>query len=186
MKKIVSILLLVILLFNWVGYRFVSDYFETVAVNNMQEQLDKETYLESDLVSIKVPFSVPYGINSNYFEKVSGTVDIHGVSYQYVKRRFYNDSLELLCIPNMAKTNVTNARDEFFKLANDFVNNSTSKKSSNQNHTVKFSVSDFSNDHLFVYHFIASQILSSKSTSSFSVIPSPFLQTLDKPPQVIA
>src|ERR1019366_10094 len=117
MKTIAVILLMSVLLFNWYGYRFVADYFENRADYEMQAKLDINNYAESDLISIKVPLSLPYGPNSKNFEKVEGNIEIKGVSYQYVKRRFYNDTLELLCIPNTAKTTIKNAKDEFSKMA---------------------------------------------------------------------
>ncbi len=173
---------------NWFGYRLVADYFENEADIQLASLIDANNYLESELISIKVPASLPYGASSANFERVDGSININGVSYTYVKRRFYQDSLELLCIPNIEKTGIQNARDEFYKLANDFVTNNASSKKSSSNHntTVKFSVSDFSNDHLFAWHVISSDILSSKSVSLFSVISSPYLDQLEKPPQVIA
>ena len=48
-----------ILLFNWYGYRIVADYFENKASVEMQAQLDVNNYAEADLISIKVPVSLP-------------------------------------------------------------------------------------------------------------------------------
>ncbi len=184
MKKILAILLLGILLFNWVGYRFISDYFEAKAFDEMQANIDINNYSSSELISIKVPFSVPYGRNSIQFEKVSGSMEIKGVSYQYVKRRFYNDTLELLCLPNTAKTSVTNARDEFFKLANDFVNFSTSKKAAPSNHHLtKLSVQDYVGDHYFDIFQSPISLGHSYQSLSFSVDNLFYLQKLDQPPE---
>lgn len=184
LKKIAVILLMSVLLFNWYGYRFVADYFENRADNEMQAMLDINNYAESDLISIKVPLSLPYGPNSQNFEKVEGNIEIKGVSYQYVKRRFYNDTLELLCIPNTAKTTIKNAKDEFSKMANDFVNLSTSKKpSNNHSHSLKYAVQDFTGDHYFDIHQI------NVSLKSVHIIPAikensfTYLQTLDQPPE---
>jgi len=183
LKRVVAIVLMGILLFNWYGYRIVADYFENKASVEMQAQLDVNNYAEADLISIKVPVSLPYGPNSQNFEKVEGNIDIHGVNYQYVKRRIYNDTLELMCIPNTEKTTIKNARDEFSKLANDFVNLSTSKKTSdNHNHSIKFSVQDFTGDHYFDMHQLVVSLdpvffLSSCSFNSLN-----YLQKLVKPP----
>ena len=183
MKRVVAIVLMGILLFNWYGYRIVADYFENKASVEMQAQLDVNNYAEADLISIKVPVSLPYGPNSQNFEKVEGNIDIHGVNYQYVKRRIYNDTLELMCIPNTEKTTIKNARDEFSKLANDFVNLSTSKKTSdNHSHSIKFSVQDFTGDHYFDIHQLVVSLdpvffLSSCSFNSLN-----YLQKLVKPP----
>lgn len=184
MKKIAAILLMGVLLFNWFGYWFVADYFENRASEQMQAQLDIDNYSEVELISIKVPLSLPYGPNSKNFEKVEGNIDINGINYQYVKRRFYNDTLELMCIPNTAKTTIKNAREEFSKLANDFVNFSTSKKSANtHNHTVKYSVQDFTSDHYFDIHQVHLSLNPIYSLSAYPENSFIYLQKLIQPPE---
>ncbi|MFM9616217.1 hypothetical protein ACKI18_47530, partial [Streptomyces niveiscabiei] len=65
------------------------------------------------------------------------------------------DYLELYYTPNIAKTNIRNARDEFFRLANDFTANNSSAKKTNSSHPpiTKLSLSDFTNDHAFSWQF---------------------------------
>lgn len=173
-----------VLLFNWYGYRFVANYFENRASSEMQAQLDINNYLESDLLTIKVPLNLPYGPNSQNFEKVEGNIDINGVNYQYVKRRFYNDTLELKCIPNTAKTTIKNAKDEFSKLANDFVNFSTAKKSTNNhNYSIKYSVEDFTGDHYFDIAQLNLSLNPVHSLSTFQENSFLYLQKLDQPPK---
>lgn len=184
MKKITAILLMGVLLLNWFGYRLVADYFENRASNEMQAQLDIDNYSDVELISIKVPLSIPYGPNSQNFEKVEGNIDINGINYQYVKRRFYKDTLELMCIPNTATTNIKNAREEFSKLANDFVNLSTSKKLPNShNHSVKYSIQDFTSDHYFDIHQVLLSINPIHSLSAYPENCFIYLQKLDKPPE---
>ena len=187
MKRIASILLLGILLFNWGGYRLLTNHFESNAGLQMQAELDKNDYNQSDLISIKVAASLPYGSSSEQFERVDGNIDINGVSYTYVKRRFYQDSLELLCIPNIAMTGIKNARDEFAKLANDFVNyNSSSKKAqSHHAHSAKFSMQDFTDDHhFFSWQFRNTDLSGNQSMKVFADLKSEYLSRLDRPPQV--
>jgi len=69
LKKIVAILLLAVLVFNWIGYRFIYNYFERQSVIALQTILDDELYNDDALISIKVPLSMPYGPNSDKFEK---------------------------------------------------------------------------------------------------------------------
>jgi hypothetical protein len=186
LKRIVAILLLGILLFNWGGYRLVSDYFETRADQRLQAQLDNDLYNESELIRLKVPAALPYGTSSEQFEKVEGSIEINGITYNYVKRRFYQDSLEVLCIPNTAKAGIKNARDAFARLANDFTsnNNSNKKTDSHHGHSAKFSVSDFTNDH----DFFSWQFRNQELRRSWNAMVSPdwkavYLNRLDKPPQ---
>ncbi|HVY74196.1 MAG TPA: hypothetical protein VG890_05160 [Puia sp.] len=137
MKRIVAILLLGILLFNWVGYQLYSSFMEHRADQKLIANLDENQYSESDLISIKIPaVHLSSYTNARDFERVDGQVEINGVQYNYVKRRYFNDSLELLCIPNMAATQLKTAREEFFKLVNDLQHNGQSKKA--DQHTASF------------------------------------------------
>ena len=81
--------------------------------------LDNEAYAEEDLITIKTPISLPYYSNSETFERVDGTIEIEGTEYQYVKRRIFNDSLELLCLPNLAKQQLQAVKHNFFKQTTD-------------------------------------------------------------------
>jgi len=184
-KRIAAILLLGMLLFNWGGYRLVSGYLETRADNRLEANLDQDRYNESDLVSIKVAANLPYYAtytHSSNFERVNGEVTIKGVAYKYVKRRLYNDSLELLCIPNIEKAGVQNAKDQFFRLANDLANDTSSKKSGHTN-LAKFSVPDFTDDHGFVWQYRTVTLQTNWNPEIFAAVKSAFLDRLDKPPQ---
>ena len=179
-------MLLGILLFNWGGYRLLSYHFENVADDQMQAELDLNHYSESELIHIKIAASLPYGASNEQFDRVEGSIDINGVNYTYVKRRFYQDSLELLCIPNTARAEIKNAREEFAKLANDFItNNSSSKKAPTHHaHAAKFSVQDFTDDHhFFSWQFRNADLSGTWNNMIFADLKSEYLSRLDKPPQ---
>jgi hypothetical protein len=119
-KKLFSIVLISLLLFNWFGYQLLVYFTEMNENVQLETQLDENNFDESQLVSIKIPVTyLPYYNNSITFERVNGQVEIRGVPYKYVKRRIYNDSLEILCIPNHAAIKLQANKNEFFKFAND-------------------------------------------------------------------
>jgi hypothetical protein len=131
LKRITAILFLLVLLFNLYGYQLVIAYLQQQNDRHLTAQLDREAYTEEDLINIKTPLALPYYSNSPDFERVDGTVHINGVEYKYVKRRIYNDSLELLCMPNTANQKLQNAKSDFFKLSNDLQRPEGNKKGSN-------------------------------------------------------
>ena len=138
MKRIAAILLLSLLLFNWVGYEFYTAILQDRADKTMVANLDREKYSDADLISIKVPaVHLSSYVNSKEFQRVDGKIEIEGVQYNYVKRRFTEDSLELLCIPNKTSTSIQTARNEFFKLVNDLQHPGQSKKSDQHNTSFK-------------------------------------------------
>lgn len=93
----------------------------------MAATLNREAYAPDALVSLKVPVGLPYYTNSVQYEHVNGTVTIDGVIYQYVKRRIYADSIEYLCLRDMAQTRLQGAREQFFQLAYDLQWNHAAK-----------------------------------------------------------
>lgn len=187
-KRTAAILLLGVLLFNWGGYRFFTSFLEHRADTRLEANLDENRYDESDLVSIKVAANLPYYTtytHSGKFERVNGEINIKGVNYKYVKRRLYNDSLELLCIRNVEKTGVQNAKDQFFRLANDLTNDNTSSKKSGHNNSslTKFSVQDFTDEHGFAWQCKSADLQTTWNMTVFADTKSAFLDRLDKPPQ---
>lgn len=94
----------------------------------LESALDKNAYTNSQLISIKQATNLPYYQNNKDFKRLQGEVKMNGVIYRYVKCRVYNDSLEMLCIPNIAKMKIENSRDEFSKIANEFQQDNTKKK----------------------------------------------------------
>ena len=106
------------------GYRFVFDSMENAASTRLVEQLDNEQYDESKLIEMRVPLPMPYQTNWSDFERYNGEIEIEGVHYNYVKRKVYNDTLILLCIPNHGKMKLNSAKEQFFSLVNDISNDS--------------------------------------------------------------
>ena len=87
MKRTAAILLLLILSFNWVGYRLLSNYLERYADSQMEASLDNNNYNEKDLVEIRIPLQLPYQTNWTDFQRYDGEVEINGIHYKYVKRK---------------------------------------------------------------------------------------------------
>ena len=112
MKRIAAILLLLVLAFNFCGYRFVLACMNDAATAAVEKKADAADYTEDDLISVKTALNLPYYTSSNEFERAYGSVNINGQDYEYVKRRVHNDTLELLCLSNAAKTKLRAAGNE--------------------------------------------------------------------------
>jgi hypothetical protein len=182
-KKTAAILLIGILFFNWCGYRLLSAYMEKKTDLQFIAQLDNDNYDESELISIKVPaVHLSYYTNSKQFERVDGQMEIEGVKYNYVKRRFFNDSLELMCIPNHTATQLQSARDEFFKLVNDLQHNGQSKKTDPHPSSSKSPSIDY---YTLNDPFQISNLYLTVARGSFEysiVLPSSYATTAEQPP----
>ncbi|MGZ3851911.1 MAG: hypothetical protein ACXVBX_03915 [Flavisolibacter sp.] len=138
MKRLAAILFFVVVLFNFYGYRLVISYMQSNSDATLEKQVDQNNYDEQQLITIKSKLDLPYYSSSPQFERAYGTISLNGTSYQYVKRRIYKDTLELLCIPNDAKTKMQSLKNEFTKALADG-QSSTPKKHT----TIKLSLPDF-------------------------------------------
>lgn len=118
MKKTVAILLLLILVFNFYGYRLLLSYFEEMATTRLEHKLDAGEYDENRLVEVKIPVRLPYLASWSVYETYYGETEWNGEYYQYVKRKLSNDTLYLLCIPHDEKTRIQAAKTDYFKSVN--------------------------------------------------------------------
>ena len=129
MKKIASILLLALLLFNWCGYRWVINIVQQNADIKLEAKLDRNDYDEDQLIEIKVPVNMPYQTDWAAFERYDGEIEVNGIHYKYVKRKVQDGQLVLKCIPNQAKQHLESAKGDLFKMTNDLQQDNAAKKS---------------------------------------------------------
>jgi len=147
LKKIASILLLGILLFNWCGYRWVINLVQQDADAKLEARLDKDDYDESQLIEIKVPVDMPYQSDWAGFERYDGEIEVNGIHYKYVKRKVQDGQLVLKCIPNHDKQRLESAKDDLFKITNDLQQDNSAKKTGTPTQApVKNALGDY--DHL--------------------------------------
>lgn len=185
LKKTASILLLGILLFNWVGYRLVFGYFEAKADTRLELALDNNDFNESDLITIKVPTNLPYYNNSSEFSRVDGEINVNGVHYKYVAKRIYNDSIELRCIPNEAKMQLQNAKDQYLQAAYDLEQNTTDKKQTNSTALKMLTVEYF--DHKNQWGLVSLSMREVISPIDYtSSLLTCFLPVAEQPPDYVA
>jgi hypothetical protein len=184
LKRLVSILLLIVLLFNFIGYRFFSSYLEEKANTQLEAKLDQNDYNDDQLISLKIPVThLSYYNSSAQFERVDGQIEVNGIQYKYVKRRFYNDSVEMLCIPNQTAMSLRSAKDEFFKLVNDLQRTGQSKKTDPHSSSKNFSVDNYTLNESFSFSNSFSA-LSGHTIFDFSAaIFSCYYPTAEQPPE---
>lgn len=110
---------LLILLFNFYGYRLVIASLKQDTVAAIETKADRQEYSDDELVSVKTVLNLPYYTSSKDFERAYGSININGIDYEYVKRRVHNDTLELLCLPNAGKTKLKATENELAKGASE-------------------------------------------------------------------
>lgn len=118
MKKTAAILLLTLFIFNLFGYKVWFYYMQSRSQQQVQASLDKQQYNDNDLITIKVPLSLPYFTDWKEFEEYDGSIEFNGQHYNYVKRKVYQDTLILLCLPNSEQNRLSAAKSDYEKLVN--------------------------------------------------------------------
>ncbi len=146
MKKIASVILLGLLLFNWCGYRWVLNIVQQNADTKLEASLDRNDYDESQLIEIKVAVNMPYQTDWADFERYDGEIEVNGVHYKYVKRKIEGGQLVLKCIPNQTKQRLETAKGDLFKITNDIQQDNSAKKTGNAGLSlVKSALGDYDN-----------------------------------------
>ncbi|MGN6265447.1 MAG: hypothetical protein ACTHM5_07215 [Ginsengibacter sp.] len=182
MKKIAAIFFLILFSFNWFGYRLMYDFMQKQANKQLEVALDDNNYDESQLIELKVPVNLPYQTSWASYQRFDGEIEIKGVKYKYVKRKLANDTLYLKCIPNTKEMKLQTAKNDFFKLTNDLVQNKNPKKADNSSNSVLKYLSVFDNSSFGIE--INSPLTADQQWLSLKaeVLPSVILLSSERPP----
>ncbi len=186
-RKFAAILLLLIFLFNLVGYRWVFNYAQQQSDVQVTASLDKHQYNDADLITIKVPLSMPYQTVQSDFERVDGEININGTVFKYVKRKIVNGEMVLMCLPDNNKMRIQSAKDDFFKTTNDIAGNNTSKKdNSSKTDFHKNLSSDYEQD-AALYHiaFLNAVTNNSNLSKTGKLLSSPHTPPVQPPDRMI-
>ena len=127
MKKPAAILLIALFIFNLFGYRILFYFAQQQSDIDIERALDKNQYSEEDLITIKIPISIPYQIERKAFERFDGEVNLNGKIYKYVKRKVCDGNLILLCLPDHNKMHLETVKNDLFKNSADLQNTGSKK-----------------------------------------------------------
>jgi len=165
LKQLATISLLLLLLFNFVGYRLLFSFLQQKAERNIVAKIDKQEYNDADLITLSVPLSMPYLTDSKDFVSKDGEITLNGKVYHYVKQKISQGNLILKCLPDEQQTHLQNAKVNFFKLANELQNSSPSKRSGDNSQITKLVLSDYEEMQTSSIRFYSAQ---STATSYFN------------------
>ena len=151
LKKILTILFLLIHTMNILGAQLFFSLAEKFSDQQMTANLDENKYNESDLIQLRLPLNIPYTTDRKDYERCDGNIVINGIHYNYVKRIVYNDTIYLYCIPNLQRTALNSVKNEFASRNADLpVNKKNDQPGANRNGFMnEYNVS------LFQYNFLS-------------------------------
>ena len=182
MRKLVAIFMLAVFAFNVAGYQLVYNYLSNKSDKNLELALDENNYKDEDLITIKQPTNLPYYNDSKDFQRVNGEVEMDGVKFKYVKCRVYNGFLEMLCIPNKAKMQIEQSKNDYAKVAHDFQQNDTQKNDGTQSKSFQKSLSEYE-EHSMIVIDCGSKFVSNNYVLVKSVFEeNHYFTTVEQPP----
>jgi len=142
LRKTGTIILLIVLLFNMVGYRAWFYFAEKNSDALMEARLDSNQYDDNELLTLSIPLNIPYQLDHHEFVRVDGEVIFQGKIYKYVKRKVSDGNLILRCIPNTRKMVLKKAKTDYGNSTTDIAN-SSNHKGSHPESQKNFSGSDY-------------------------------------------
>jgi hypothetical protein len=119
LKRSFSILLLLVFLFNVVGYYPVFWGLKYRARMEMNQRLDDENYNADETVTIKIPLTVPYNTFSPDYERMTGSFEHSGEFFKLIKQKLERDTLYIVCIKDHKEKQLHAALTDFIKLSTD-------------------------------------------------------------------
>jgi hypothetical protein len=119
LRRTLAISLLAVFLFQLVGYYFVYLGFSVHANKQLISRLDAHEYSADETITLKIPFTLPYWMNAEQFERVDGDFEYQGEFYKLVKQKLSNDTLFVVCIKNEGEKQLFDALSDYIKLSNE-------------------------------------------------------------------
>jgi hypothetical protein len=132
LKKLAAILLLIVFLFHFIGYRGWFYLLEHQWQQEIQLSLDMDEYNEADLITIRAPLMLPYVTDTRDFQRTDGQITLNGKVYRYVKSKVENGEYVLLCLPDNYQQHLQKGKKDFFTYSNDIASDDGSRKTDNK------------------------------------------------------
>lgn len=126
MKRILSIALLIVFLFNVGGYYIVFLGLIKRADSELIKRLDANLYSQEETIELKIPLTLPYPIQEEDFKRVDGKFELNGEIYKLVKHKMEKDTVYIVCIKDQQSKKLTKAMAEYANTTSDLP--SSSKK----------------------------------------------------------
>jgi hypothetical protein len=182
LKKLTAILLIALFAFNLFGYRIFFYSIQQQSDKILETAIDNNQYDDRDLITVKIPLSMPYQVGIPEFERYNGEVNFDGITYKYVKRKVVNGELVLMCLPDKARMSLETAKNNIFKSVNDLQGSSTGK-SNTKGSSVKNIAVDY-NQSLITFSLSPYNCISKVNRVSVTFsLASPYYRSADQPPE---
>jgi len=119
LKKLVSIALLLVFLFNIGGYYVVFYALRYQANLATHNRLETGRYSEEDISTIKIPMSIPYPVMEGVYHAMTEDFAYDGVFYKGIKQKIENDTLFVVCVRDACEKHIDDVMTNYQKAIHD-------------------------------------------------------------------
>lgn len=147
MRKLISIALITLILFNVVGYYGLFVGLQYQNRQHLIQRFDSGNYDTQETVTIKVPLAVPYANDSREYERVDGEFKYNGEFFHMVKQRLYEDTLFIVCVRDHQSKRIDQALTDYVKTFSDKPSDTKSNTKILPTFIKEYLVSTFHVDH---------------------------------------
>jgi hypothetical protein len=176
LKKTFSILLVILLLLNVLGYYGVFLGLQYKNAHDLALRLDADNYSNDEAVTIKVPVAIPYMETTDY-ERATGEFEYNGEFYSLVKQKFVQDTLVIVCVKNHERKQIKNALVNYVKTFTD------KPASGHQAKTVPSLIKDFLPTNISIESSVTGWVLASPFKKEANTFASTDLPIISPPPR---
>jgi hypothetical protein len=145
---------------------------------DMIQKLDAENYSDAETVTIKIPISIPYAMDSKDFERVDGKFEHNGEFYRLVKQKLFRDTLYVVCVKDLQNKRIDDAMTSFVKTFTD----KPADQHSNSKIVISF-IKDYIPQAFTVQHLSLGWETDVVKESSCNVLKSSFSPSIVHPPE---
>jgi hypothetical protein len=119
MKRLFATVMLILFLLNVVGYYGIFVGLRHMNVQQLVQQLDENSFQESETTTFKIPITVPYYTDSRDFERVNGEFQHNGEVYRLVKQKLQKDTLHIVCVKDNQSKKINQVLEDYVKTFTD-------------------------------------------------------------------
>lgn len=121
MRRIVAIALLLLLLFNVLGFYGIFIGLQYQNRQQLAQRFDADQYDESRTITFKVPLSIPYAGDRQDYVRVDGEFEHEGEFFHMIKQRLSQDTLYVVCVNDQQSKRIHRAMTDYVKTFSDDV-----------------------------------------------------------------
>jgi len=119
MKRAITLIILILFLLNAVGLYGVLLGLQFKFASDANLALDEDQYSTSEAITFRIPMSLPYSIQDQDFQRVTGEYESQGEVYRLVKQKLSKDTLYIVCVKDTKSKKIKQALADYVKTFTD-------------------------------------------------------------------